>query len=106
MLGHARISPSNISTRRSTRIRDIRERFAARLNLSERCLRPSAGDHAHEDAILAHAMMIERRADMGGRKAGDGDADQAVNGEKLLRKCAVLGPDRWQLEPAKNRHRR
>jgi hypothetical protein len=40
---------------------------------------PSTGDDAHENAILAHEMMIERRANMRGHKAGDGNADQAVN---------------------------
>ena len=35
--------------------------------------------HAHEDTILTNKMMVERRADMRGRKAGDGDPDQAVN---------------------------
>jgi hypothetical protein len=40
---------------------------------------PSTGDDAHENAILAHEMMIECRANMRGHKAGDGNADQAVN---------------------------
>lgn len=66
---------------------------------------PSAGDHAHENAIPAHEMMMERRADMRSCKAGDGDADQAMDREKLLGKCTVLGPNRRQLEPAKDDHR-
>jgi len=35
---------------------------------------------------------------MGSSKAGDGDADQAMNQEKLLGECAALAPDRRQLE--------
>ena len=63
---------------------------------SARRLAVSPCDHAQEDAIPAHE--IERRADMGSSKAGDGDADQAMNQEKLLGECAALAPDRRQLE--------
>ena len=48
-------------------------------------LRPlSAADHAQEDAIPAHEMMVERGADMRGRKAGNRDADQRVKEEKSV----------------------
>jgi hypothetical protein len=67
---------------------------------------PSAGDHAHEDAILAHEMMVERRTDMRGRKPGDGGTYQAVNEKQLFGQCAVLRPDRREIEQAENRYRR
>ena len=64
--------------------------------------RPSAGNHAHENAIPAHEVMIDRRADMGSHKASNGNADEAMEEEKLLGECAVLAPDRRQLEPAED----
>src|SRR5215831_14164065 len=69
-------------------------------------LRPSAADHAEEDAIPAHKMMVERSADMRGRKAGNRDAGQRVKGEKTVGEYAVLRPDRRQLEPAEDDDRR
>jgi len=51
----------------------------------------SAGDHAHEDAVLAHKVMVERAADMYGHEGGRDRADQAVNREQLLGEQAILG---------------
>src|SRR5258705_3926778 len=65
-------------------------------------LRPSAGDHAHENAISAHEMMVERRADVRGHQTANGNADKGVDVEKLLRERAALGPDRRQVEPAED----
>jgi hypothetical protein len=43
----------------------------AREDFSQPCVRvvtaPSARDHAHEDPVLAHEMVMERRPDMGGQ---------------------------------------
>ena len=50
----------------------------------------SAGDHAHEDPVLAHEMMKERPTNMYGHKAGDGRADHAMYQEHLLGEWAVL----------------
>jgi len=58
----------------------------------------SPGDHSHQDAILAYHMMIKRGADMRGDKSRDGEADQAVQHEELLREYAVLRGYRRQRE--------
>src|SRR6476660_3982914 len=79
---------------------------AHRLRSASTCGRVSAADHAQEDAIPAHEMMVERGADMGGHKAGYRDADQRVKEEKSVGECAVLRPDRRQLEPPEHDHRR
>jgi len=47
-------------------------------------------------------MMIHRRADVRGHKAGNGDAKKGMDVEKLLGECAVLGPNRRQLEQAED----
>jgi hypothetical protein len=41
--------------------------------LTRHRVQQSAGDHTHEGVILAHKRMVERRTDMRGCKAGDGD---------------------------------
>jgi hypothetical protein len=69
-----------------------------RQKVPARQLAPSPCDHAQEDAIPPHEVMIERRADMSSHKAGNGDADEAMDEEKLLGECAALAPDRRQLE--------
>jgi hypothetical protein len=69
-----------------------------RQKVPARQLAPSPCDHAQEDAIPAHEVMIERRADMSSHKAGNGDTDEAMDEEKLLGECAALAPDRRQLE--------
>src|ERR1700738_144655 len=66
----------------------------------------SACDHAHKDTILAHEMMIKRRADMRGRQAGDENCQQSVHREKPIGERAVLGPDRRQLEQSEHDDRR
>src|SRR5258707_1402677 len=43
-------------------------------------------------------MMIKRGADMHGRKAGDGGADQGMNHEQTFGQGAVLRPDRRQFK--------
>ena len=52
-------------------------------------------DHSHQNAILAHDMMIKRCTDVRRDKSRDGQADQPVQLKKLLREDAVLrGYDR------------
>src|SRR5260370_26975060 len=65
---------------------------------SARRLAVSPWDHAQEDAIPAHEVMIEGRTDVRGRKATEGGTDKAMDEEKLLGECAALAPDRRQLE--------
>src|SRR5258707_9124957 len=43
-------------------------------------------------------MMMKRGADMHGRKAGDGGADQGMNHEQTFGQGAVLRPDRRQFK--------
>ena len=53
---------------------------------------PSAGDHAQEDAIPAHEMMMQRRADVRGHQARNGDAENGVDEKKSLgRKTGAVG---------------
>src|SRR5436305_8828410 len=65
-------------------------------------LPPSPCDHAQEDAIPAHEVMIERRAHMRRRKASDANANQGMHEEKLFGEGAALAPDRRQLESAED----
>ena len=87
--------------------RRLRPSFCASDCGAGKCWRSSAGfraagDHAQEDAIPAHEVMMERRADMRGHQTSNGDAEKGVDVEKLLGERAVLGPDRRQLEPAED----
>src|SRR5690348_5871165 len=63
----------------------------------------SATDNAHEDAILAHKMVNQSRADMHGSNHRDRDSDDLVNGQQLLGKRSVLRPDRWKVEQTVDR---
>src|SRR5215470_9301365 len=62
-----------------------------------------AGDHAHEHAVAADEMMLQRRPDMADQQHRQSDADHAVHAQKLLRQRPILMPDRRQFEQAEYR---
>jgi hypothetical protein len=53
----------------------------ARANVQQ-TQRQSAADHAHEDTVFAHKMMMKRSSNMRSRKADDGETNQLVHHEK------------------------
>jgi hypothetical protein len=63
-------------------IGDILEREGSAYADFRHAQRQSAGDHAHEDTVFAHKVMMKRSTNMRSRKADDGKTNQLVHHEK------------------------
>ena len=60
--------------------------------------RRSARDHAHQNTVPAHEVMIKGGPDMHSHKARDGRTNQCVHHEEAIGQCAILRQDRRQFE--------